>query len=147
MQVPGLVPFAKSVSADNWSWFSGWRLSEAEPPVAHCPHDDRNATGYAPSFVGTVYRKLLEEMACSWLVRQLEITPSQLGDRFRRYADMVAPYFPQAWVVTLAGLAKRIPAADKWEQYGVLAENELNALIARDLAFPELEESFEQIVD
>ena len=55
-QKPGFVPFASTGGGDHWCW---WPTEHPEV-VVFCAHDSYDGEFYAPSFIGFVYRCLLD---------------------------------------------------------------------------------------
>src|SRR5690348_14105102 len=63
---PGVIPFAGSPKGDRLCWVLDWQ-NDRDTPTAFCLRGASWANGYAPNFVGTVYRALLEEFSGSML--------------------------------------------------------------------------------
>jgi hypothetical protein len=138
-RIPGLVPFALTGRGDAWSWYREWQTDRGTA-VVYCPHDLNTGEGYAPDFIGSVYRLLLEEFSSSWLVGRLADTPEQLGAVFRRYSAAVAPFMPAPWSQGLSAFAERPVVEIERDAYGVMTREEAQQIIRRDLAFGGLDQ-------
>lgn len=134
----GFVPFAVSARRDEYCWRLDW-ASGSEPPVVLCERGE-SGFGYAPHFLGFLYRKTLEEFAgFGGVERERDLK------RLRQAVNIVAPFLPAAWSAQLRELAERQWSEWTKGKYGellVLARNELAALVSAQLAFPQLNQKF-----
>jgi hypothetical protein len=134
----GFVPFAINGGGNPWCWRMDW-TANGVTPVAFC--EGEKGLGYAPDFRGFLFRKALEEFAGA---NDLASSPKKHAD-LRRAVDIVAPHLPAAWTKRLRELAGH--EMKKWQKgkFGelfVLPKDELNAIVAKELAFPHLDEKF-----
>lgn len=138
--VPGLVPFAQTGSGDHWCWYVPWS-GDNEIPVVFSPHDMNRASGFAPNFEGCVYRLVLEQFARSSLLG--ERSAARLSKTFKRYAAQLQPFLPRRWGATLSTLAAR-PVRQAGDAFCLMEEDELRAIISRDLTFARMGKKFRQ---
>jgi hypothetical protein len=139
----GFVPFGISSRRDEFCWRLDWATG-GEPPIVFCERGD-SGFGFAPHFQGFLYRRALEEFAGY-------DGPSDERDlaRLRHAVDILTPYLPGRWAGQLRGLAER--DFGRWHrgprgEIYLVPEDELNATIAEQLAFPHLNEKFIQDKD
>lgn len=137
----GFVPVAVSARRDEWCWRLDWATS-AEPPIVFCERGE-SGFGYAPDFRGFLYRKALEEFAGH---NDFSAEAGKLAD-LQRAVGIITPHLPGPWAKQLRQLADCDLGAwqegDSGELY-VLPNSDLEAVIASKLAFPHLNETFEQ---
>jgi hypothetical protein len=135
-QRPGFVPFAFTGAGEHWCW---WPAQDSEA-VVFLPDGDAGVFD-AANFNGSIYRRLLSYA--------IEIRNDE-ADEARRYfalwARRLREYFLERWIDTLNDLAQADIFA--WEAgrargHGFLDPGSRDKLIARDLAFPRLGETFE----
>ena len=146
-QKSGFVPFATTAGRDYWSWWP----SEHPEAIVCCPHDSENGVFFAPSFVGFVYRELLEFATQVGLNStdngfDPECDPLQ-AQALQDSAARLTPYLPDAWRRTLEEIAVAIPTriTNNGKDIGsaLLTEEQYQAIVQRDLAFPLLDEKFQ----
>lgn len=138
----GFVPFAVSARRDEFCWRLDWSTG-AVPPIVLCERGDEG-WGYAPHFLGFLYRKVLEEFAGYGPEDERGLA------RLRHAVALVTPYLPPAWAARLKALAQRDFGEWKKGKYGerfLLPKDELEALVCAELAFPHLNERFVQDKD
>lgn len=140
----GFVPFAVSSRRDEYCWRLDWATG-ANSPIVFCEYGE-SGFGYAPDFRGFLYRKALEEFAGH---NDIAGDESKLGE-LQRAVKIICQHLPTAWSNQLRELAAC--ALDDWQEgeYGelyVLPKSELETRIADQLAFPHLNETFEQDKD
>ena len=109
-------------------------------PTAFCLRGANWGRGYAPHFVGTVYRALLEEFSGS----MLDESAAKLGEIFHDHIDAVEPFLPPEWIATLRALAARKISFEDGEGF-VLEKEESLAIVRRDLNFDQLETEFDYV--
>ena len=134
---PGFIPFAFTGASDHWCWWP----AEHESAVVLCPHDSIEASFDAPSFVGSLYRRILDYCLSFELDEEKEVRERLVG-----WGKTLMPYFPSRWTETLLYLSQ--VKADSWRRkkmsgYGVLSVDRYDELVKRDLEFPRLYENFE----
>jgi hypothetical protein len=134
---PGFVPFAHTAAGDHWCWWPG----QHDMAVVQCPHDSIEAWFDAPSFVGSIYRRVLDYC--------LDILPDDQVEVCTRLAEWVIRldvYFPPTWIETLKRLSTAKPKTWRRKEmsgYGLLSITEYESLVKRDLGFPRLNKTFE----
>jgi hypothetical protein len=133
---PGFVPFAFTGAGDHWCWWP------AEHPdlVVLCPHDCSEGEFDAPSFIASIYRRMLGYAHGGFFEDEEE----EARDNLRRWASRLSAHFPGLWIETLLGLAAA-PIV-KWASGvdgGLCGESEYARLLERDVAFPLMGKSFE----
>lgn len=134
----GYVPFAVSSRRDEFCWRLDWAEGK-EPPIVFCERGE-SGFGYAPHFLGFLYRKLLEEFAGYGGIEQKRDL-----NRLQQAVDLVAPYLLPDWAGRLRGLSKRKFNEWKRGKYGELLlvnREELKAEISSQLAFANLDKKF-----
>jgi hypothetical protein len=136
----GFVPFAISTRRDEFCWRLDW-ANGAEPPIVLCERCE-SGFGYAPHFQGFLFRYALEEFAGY-------AGPDSERDlaRLRHAVTIIAPYLPDRWSARLLALAQR--GFNEWTkgprgEVFILPKDELEAVVAEQLAFPHLNEKFVQ---
>ena len=132
---PGFIPFAFTGASDEWCW-----CPAMDPKaVVSCPHDDMFGTFDAPDFLGSLYRRCLDAA--------LEIYPdeAEVRGQYATWISSLANYFPPAWIETLQSIAEA-PVIHlyngKLPYEALLTHHDYDKLVARDLAFPRLNEQF-----
>ncbi len=135
----GYVPFATTAGGDHWCWWP----SEHPDAVVLCPHDYELGDFYAPSFAGFIYRQLLD------YARYVRAEDEQeVRQYLRTAASRLSEYLPGSWIETLTTTA----SAPRVEYFlpnggeagpGLVTEEQYQAIIQRDLAFPQLDQQFQ----
>lgn len=136
----GFVPFGITARRDEYCWRIDW-ATEGEPPIVFCERGE-SGFGYAPHFQSFLYRQALEEFAGYGGPEDEKGLAS-----LHRAVAILAPYLPGPWSRHLRELAERKFADWKKGNLGevyLLAKDELEGLIAEQLAFSHLNEQFEQ---
>jgi len=138
-EIEGLLPFASSGRGDRWCWHTQWP-GPTKAPVVFCPADEDTAEVFAADFTSALYRLLLEEFSGTWLDEpygEAGVVP-----RYRAYLTAIQDLLPQPWFGTLARLC--VPPLKEVAPgvQGLVSRSEANAIIERDLAFPELNKTF-----
>lgn len=134
---PGFVPFAFTGAGDLWCW---WPAQDSSAVVL-CWRDSIEGSFDAPSFVGSLYRRILDHC--------LHIDPGEekeVRERLPALAKTLATYFPSQWRDTLLSLAETKVVSWRRERMtgqGLLSIDEHERLVKRDLNFPRLDETFE----
>lgn len=140
-QKPGFVPFASTGGGDHWCWWP----SEHPEVVVFCPHDSCEGEFYAPSFIGLIYRCLLDY--ARYVSDEEE---HEIRQYLRASATHLSPYLPDSWKDTLNNLA----SAQRVQQFspngreaglGLLTQERYQEIVQRDLTFPLLDQVFEWI--
>ena len=54
-----VIPFARTGGGDLWGWYKDEKSSD-NLPVVFCPKEDDEGIFYAPSFLGAIFRHILE---------------------------------------------------------------------------------------
>jgi len=142
----GLVPFAFTGGGDHWCWYPQY-TADGVAPVVECPRDSEVGRFYAPSFLGAIYRQILD-FACSQIAPAEE---SEARQHLMRWRDDLGPLMPGNWREAVANLqsaplrtAESISArAGKM----LLTPDENEILVRRDLAFDHLDEEFQWMSD
>lgn len=137
-QKPGFVPFAFTAGGDRWCWWP----SEHPEVVVSCPHDLDEGEFYAPSFLGFIYRCLLDY---ALYVQEEE---HDVRQNLRASAVRLSTYLPPIWCDTLNALASAqtiqwLSPNGKVASLGLMTEEQYQEIIQRDLAFPLLGQRFE----
>jgi hypothetical protein len=131
------VPFAISARRDEWGWRLDWAAG-GEPPVVFCERGPEGY-GYAPHFRGFLYRMLLEELSGTWLLQ--DENDEQGKQAVARSVEIALPHLPKPWRDQLESLAQK-----PWRSSGgaicVYPRSECVQIVAKDLAFPHLNERF-----
>jgi hypothetical protein len=143
---PGLIPFAFTGGRDHWCWYPE-HMADGVAPVVECPRDSVIGRFYAPSFLGAIYRQILD-FAC-WQITPAE--ESKARRHLKRWLDDLGPLMPDNWRKTIGNLLsaplrtiERLPG----QINGVLLTfDECGMLVQRDLAFPKLDEEFQWMAD
>jgi hypothetical protein len=142
---PGFVPFAFTGLGDHWCWYPVESI-DGIAPVVLCPHDCNAGEFYAPSFLGSIYRQVLD-YATDYFDADDE---TMSREHLARWRDVLGPLFPLNWRSTL----DRLPTAPivSWElgkskMFGVLTPDENTRIVHRDLAFAKLNEKFRWMRD
>lgn len=140
---PGFVPFARTGGGDSWCW---WPSAHPEI-VVFCPHDDQNGKYYSPSFLGFIYRSLLDFSLDYYGIIDPQEDPKEAIELLRASVIRLSGYFPDEWRETLealtsASLVRRTPS-DEDSRLGLLTEEQYQAIVRRDLAFPLLDQEFQ----
>jgi hypothetical protein len=136
--IPG---FAFTGGADHWAWIPQ-DTTNGSTPVVECPRDSAIARFYAPNFLGTIYRRILDS-------RTVPIDPADRKFRthLERWSHDLAPLLPRAWQTTLADL--RLAPLQQFESpptrpyWALMSRNECDAIVHRHLAFTNLDEDFQ----
>ena len=140
---PGFVPFARTVGGDEWCWWP----STHPGTIVLCPHDCYDGQVYAPSFIGFVYRRLLD--FCIYDFNAAE-DPEEAEENRKILTDSVTRlfiYLPGVWLETMKTLTTA--AAVSWTVNGrevgggLLTGEQKQAIVQRDLAFPMLDQEFQ----
>lgn len=134
----GFLPFAVSARRDEYCWRVDWAVASDEPPVVFCERGE-SGFGYAPHFLGFLYRKLLEEFSGHGPENERGLV------RLRRAVAGVSRYLPQPWSARLQELARHDFTQWRKGKYGelfLLSPDDLGAVINADLAFQHLNEKF-----
>jgi hypothetical protein len=145
---PGFIPFAFTGGGDHWCWYPEY-ATNGVTPVVLCPHDDMMAEFYAPDFLGSVYRQMLD-FAASNLDEKDEPLARQ---HLKRWHDDLGPMFPASWRATIAKLQTapvqswEVGKLTKFKQVGLLSPREYRLIVERDLPFDKLDETFQWMVD
>jgi hypothetical protein len=135
-----LVPFSHSARRDEWGWRLDW-VSGDEPAIVFCERGPEGK-GYAPDFCGFLYRMLLEEFSGSWVVESPEDDEGKA--KIRRAVQAICPHLPGAWSKRIDELSRQHWYRDKGGAIRVYPRGECNHIIEQDLAFPHLNEVFQQ---
>ena len=140
---PGYVPFAFTGGGDEWCW---WPFAHPGTIVL-CPHDCYDGEFYAPSFLGFVYRSMLDFCATGF---DPEDDPEEAEENRQILKDSVARlsgYLPRPWQETLEALttASSVQRFYNGRSIGVglMTYDQGQAIIRRDLAFPQLDQEFQ----
>ena len=136
----GFVPFGISARRDEYCWKLDW-ATETEPPVVVCERGERGF-GYAPHFQGFLYRQAIEAFAgCGGVENERSLSILQ------RTVHILTPYLPCPWSDHLRGLAEHKFSDWKKGNHGerfLVTKEEVAGVIAEQLDFPYLNESFVQ---
>lgn len=143
-QIEGLIPFARTAQEDLWCFFPDLD-AEVDGPVVYCPDEDEVAHIYAPDFEAFLYRRLLDEYACTGLTEHYDLQQSR--SVLRGYIDGLAPFLRSDWIERLRGIDARPWNKDANGYYGTVDEDELAEIIATDIGYGRIDEEFEQFVD
>ncbi len=135
-----LVPFSHSARRDEWGWRLDW-ISSEEPPIAFCERGPEGR-GVAPDFKGFLYRMLLEEFSGTWVVESPDDDKGKA--KIRRAVEAICPRLPGAWGKRIDELSRQPWYTDKDKVVCVYPRTECNRIIEMDLAFPHLDEVFQQ---
>jgi hypothetical protein len=134
-----LIPFAFSGRRDSWAWDSE-RRGDSSPPVFFCPVDLNRGTLYAPTFLGCVYRLLLEECSSTWLITSLG-SLDQAIESLRKSVLGLAPFLPKDWSDKANDIiARPLVAAGDGTHYFITPE-EAHEAIYQSLRTVELDQS------
>lgn len=136
----GFVPVAISARRDEWCWRLDWATG-AKPPIVFCERGEQGV-GYAPDFRGFLYRKALEEFGG---FNDFASNGKKLAD-LQRAVAIIAPQLPDAWANRLREMAEHDLGDWQKNKFGslyLLAKPDLESVIASDLAFPHLNETFD----
>jgi hypothetical protein len=98
--LPGFVPFAFTGAHDPWCWRPDL-ADERGTPVVYCPHDEYNASIYAPDFATALYRQILAFCGEPWYLRE----DYDVSALLRRWAIDLAEIFVPPRCETLHALA------------------------------------------
>ncbi len=138
---PGFVPFAFTGGGDYWCWWP----SEHPAAVVLCPHDCEEGEFYAPSFIGFIYRSLLDY---SRYVSTEDEHEDEVRQNLREATMRLQNYFPAAWLDTLnilvsAPLVQSFLPNGREAGWGLGTNEQYQETIQRDLAFPLLDQRFQ----
>jgi hypothetical protein len=141
-QVTGLVPFAQTLSGHLWCWYPD--IDPRLPaPVVFCPEEDEVAVLYAPDFGSWLYRVMLEELSGTFLVERVGM--QQATSSLLHFADILQRYLPVEWGQRLRELSQGALTERQENFYGVISEEECEAIVHADIAYDRLDEEFEHI--
>ena len=141
---PGFASFAFTGGGDDWCWYAPAAIG-GRVPVVQCPHDDCDATFYAPDFISAIYRNILEASLGGF--GRDQSNPIE-REYLRRWSKELGPMLPPAAAQTLASLVAapvKQFTIGRYEQKGLITPDELAALIERDVAFDRLDQRIEWI--
>jgi hypothetical protein len=109
--IPGLIPFAFSCTGDNWCWNTQVKNGDAEYDVLYCPHDEKLADRFAPTFPAWFYRNCLDYASGAFDQNDSAIEEARMNLRF--WSERLSEIHPGAWADHLAGLAQTQPSEYK----------------------------------
>ncbi len=137
--IDGLIPFAQTLSGHLWAWHPS--IDDAYPaPVVYCPDEDEVGVLYAQDFQATMYRMLLDELANTFLVDRSSDAQAQV--QLQKFSEILSPFFKQSWQQRLGGLMDRQLQKTQENFYGLLAEDELETILAEDIVYDRLDQEF-----
>jgi hypothetical protein len=141
----GFVPFAFTGGGDLWCWHPPSSAGD-NVPVVLCPRDSNMAEFYAPHFLASLYRQVLDYARGPFAHADEGLAHSHLS----RWAADLGPLLPPPWRVTLG----RLQGAElrPWQRNGrtfrtLLPDEEYRAIVRRDLHFPNLDRKFKWTQD
>ena len=132
---PEFIPFAFTGGGQPWCW---WPVQDPEA-VVYVPGDEAGVFD-APNLLGSIYRRFLDHA-----LSLDEVEEGRLW--YSRWARQLRDDFPPAWIDTMLKIADAdvIPwRIHRLTGQGLLDPAARDRLIARDLAFPRLNEEFDQ---
>lgn len=134
------VPFSHSARRDEWGWRRDW-ITGDEPAVVFCERGPEGR-GFAPDFRGFLYRMLLEELSGTWL---LENPQDEEGKAtICRVVEVIGPPTSARVGRRIDELSRQPWYTDKTGTICVFPRSECDRIIEQDLAFPHLNEVFQQ---
>ncbi len=140
---PGIVPFAISARRDEWAWYPTW--SEAGEPSVVLSERGMSATGYAPTFEAFLFRRLLEELAGTWLADDPDFGPEGALRQIKGNLDLIRPVIRPPWYVVLK--MKVGPSAVLRESedgdWSLITWEESQSIVAAELQWSHLDEEIE----
>ncbi len=137
---PGFVPFAFTGGGNHWCWYPQHTMNGITPVVL-CPHDCYTGEFYAPHFLGSLYRQILD-FACDLINPDQE---EEARTNLKQWLDDLGPFFPVEWRETIASL--HATPLRSWQVRSIsghafLLPDEYQSIVQRDLAFARLDETF-----
>ena len=141
----GFVPFALAGNGDLWCWYPEWATREATP-VVYCPHDCYDGSGYAPSFLGWMFRTIVEFASAGGLI----MNEATARIHFARWQKDVVPLLPAAWGACVNDIVgkpvKTWPEERGFGGPGFISMHEAQDIIRSYLAFPHLDEELRWMI-
>jgi hypothetical protein len=131
------IAFARTICGDYFCWDLN-STSNNDVPVVFCPHDGPIGYMYAPDFLGSAYRSVLQYAA------SFEGS-TQEADDLHRTIEQLSAVLPSAWHQTLASLDPTTASGSAAS--GTLDREDTRALLGADLAFSRLDEEFNWFVE
>jgi len=137
IDLPGFVPFAFTGAGDLWCW---WPEQDREAVVL-CPSDCQMGEFDAPSLAHFLYRRCLDYAMGGFDVEDESAARQQLA----AWSQTLSRYLPARWCAHLSSLSQA--PLEGWTRKkmfgsGFLSIDEYDAVVARELAFPRLNQEF-----
>ena len=136
---PGFVPFARTVGGDEWCWWPS-----AHPgTIVSCPHDFELGDYFTPSFIGFIYRRLLD-----YTLYVPAEDEQEVRECLRTAVIRLSAYLPHLWKEALTATASAssvqysLPNGTEAGP-GLITEEQYQAILQRDLALPQLNQQFQ----
>ncbi|HWF19822.1 MAG TPA: SMI1/KNR4 family protein [Verrucomicrobiae bacterium] len=138
---PGFVPFARTGSGDAWCWYPEWSVNGIAP-VVFCPHDCYDGNCYAPSFLGWIFRTIVEFASSGRCADE-----ASAREYFAQWQKMVVPMMPPAWAAIISGFEKKQfrtwPEEQGFGGSGFISMKEADEIVKQHLEFPHLNEELQ----
>jgi hypothetical protein len=137
MAKPEFTSFAFSGGGDQWCWYPAATIGD-RVPVVQCPRDSIEGEFYAPDFIHSLYRQVLD--FALYAFGENEELDRQYLDRWSRE---LGPMLPRPCAGVLARLCtapvRKVPA-DAMHYQKLLSQKEYDKIVKRDLKFDRLGE-------
>ncbi|HEY1685511.1 MAG TPA: hypothetical protein VGG19_12165 [Tepidisphaeraceae bacterium] len=144
---PGFAPFAISAGGDHWCWYTP-ASTNCVAPVVLCPRDYYVGEFYAPNFIGSLYRQMLE-----YVIYCDPEVETEIRAHLKRWQECFAPLFPARWIETLSRLhdtpiaIRDITGSGEHWKPSLLSSDDYHAIVDRDLAFDMLDKEIRWMRD
>ena len=140
---PEFVPFAFTGGGDYWCWWP----SVHPGTVVFCPHDCYDGQFFASSFIGFVYRSLLDFSASGFDPEDDPEEAEENREILKTSVVRLSGYFPNTWQETLEAFTTALPVQRFYNGrpngIGLLTNEQEQAIMQRDLAFPLMDQDFQ----
>jgi hypothetical protein len=142
--LPGFVPFAFTGGGDHWCWQPEFTV-DSKTRVLCCYKDCYDADIYAPDFISTVYRHIIENAAGL----QRDGAAVEAGRReLNAFSSVLTPFISTAWQQTLSDIVQRTVIKSRstdarpTDWYFLLSPRECKDILRRDLSCDWLDSKF-----
>lgn len=133
------VPFAANGAGDLWCWHP----ASGTEAIVFVPHDENSAERYAPDLEGLLFRHMVQACAEIYENEGSKLTGEQRIQAAKANVKTLAPYLRPAWSSLLNELTSRpLEFNESWRCFGFLNRKEAKEIVQRELAMPNLGESF-----
>jgi hypothetical protein len=139
---PCIVPFAVSARRDEWAWYPAW--CEAGESAVVFRERGMMASGYAPTFEAFLFRRLLEELAETWLPEDPGFGPDGALQQIRCNIELARSVIRPQWYEVLVLKVGPSPVLRESEDgdWSLISWEESQSVAAVELQWPHLDEEF-----